>query len=85
MSNPTAAAIRAARTKAWRAARKACGLPGFERDCRCINEGRQGRRTKAYKVPGTRERGTYESHMRRVNEAADAAEAALARIEADHE
>lgn len=44
--------------QAIRKARRAVGLPKFERECRCTMFG--AREMKAYKVPGTREAGQYE-------------------------
>lgn len=38
-------------------ARRAVGLPKFERECRCTMFG--SRKMKAYRVPGTSEAGQY--------------------------
>lgn len=65
-----AAKVRQAALKAnSRRIRKAVGLPKFERKCRIINEGKNGRPIKAYKVGGTPEHGEYEYLMARFNEA----------------
>ena len=52
--------------KTTRAARKAVGLPKFERECRCVMF--EGRRCKAWRVPGTTEAGQWAMLHRRMND-----------------
>jgi hypothetical protein len=40
-----------------RKARRASGIARFERECKCVEF--EGRRRKAYRVPGTRESGRW--------------------------
>ena len=49
-----------------KAARKAVGLPAFERNCRLTGFG--SRRMKAWRVPGTQESGQYDMLLRRMND-----------------
>lgn len=44
--------------KALKKARRETGIARFERECRCII-GLYGRRTKAWKVPGTQQAGRH--------------------------
>ena len=43
-------------------ARRRSGIARFERNCRCIT-GPNGRKTKAYRVPGTREQKLHEVYQ----------------------
>ena len=46
-------------------ARRAVGLPRFERECR-LTRGMSGRMEKAFRVPGTQEAGKYAMLQRMV-------------------
>ena len=50
-------------TKEYRAARRAVGLPEFERSCR-TTQNTTGREALAWKVPGTREHGEHANRVR---------------------
>jgi len=57
------------RDEAFRKARREVGLPSFEQNCRC--DVFNGRRQKAYRIPGTRESGRHAMLVRRASEIAD--------------